>query len=123
MLGIVLPAIITAFSLLILDWLLPGVYLDTVTASVLAAVSIGVVNAIIRPVIQLLSLPLTLVTFGLFSLFVNGFCFWLASVLVPGFEVRGFIGFIVGPIALSFLSTTFGHYILEGRGQTSLPKA
>ena len=67
MLGIVIPALITAFSLLILDWLLPGVYLDTVTASVLAAVSIGVVNAIIRPVIKLLSLPLTLVTFGLFS--------------------------------------------------------
>ena len=122
MLGIVIPALITAFSLLILDWLLPGVYLDTVTASVLAAVSIGVVNAIIRPVIKLLSLPLTLVTFGRFSLVVNGFCFWLASVLVPGFEVRGIVGFIVGPIALSFLSTMFGHYLLEGN-QTSLPEA
>ena len=122
MLGIVLPAVITAFSLLILDWLLPGVYLDTVTASVLAAISIGVVNAIIRPIIKLFSLPLTLVTFGLFSLVVNGFCFWLASALVPGFEVRGIVGFIVGPIALSFLSTTFGHYLIEGN-QTSLPEA
>ncbi|MEM9946678.1 MAG: phage holin family protein [Cyanobacteria bacterium P01_D01_bin.36] len=122
MLGIVLPAVITAFSLLILDWLLPGVYLDTVTASVLAAISIGVVNAIIRPIIKLFSLPLTLVTFGLFSLVVNGFCFWLASALVPGFEVRGIVGFIVGPIALSFLSTTFDHYLIEGN-QTSLPEA
>lgn len=122
MLGIVLPAVITAFSLLILDWLLPGVYLDTVTASILAAISIGVVNAIIRPIIKLFSLPLTLVTFGLFSLVVNGFCFWLASALVPGFEVRGIVGFIVGPIALSFLSTTFDHYLIEGN-QTSLPEA
>ena len=122
MLGIVLPALVTAFSLLVLDALLPGVTLETITASVLAAIAIGVVNAIIRPIINLLSLPLTLVTFGLFSLVVNGFCFWLASVLVPGFEVRGFIGFIVGPIALSFLSTTFGHYLLP-ENQESLPSA
>ena len=122
MLGIVLPALVTAFSLLVLDALLPGVTLETITASVLAAIAIGVVNAIIRPIIKLLSLPLTLVTFGLFSLVVNGFCFWLASVLVPGFEVRGFIGFIVGPIALSFLSTTFGHYLLP-ENQESLPSA
>ena len=121
MLGIVLPAIITAFSLLVLDWLLPGVYLDTVTASVLAAASIGIVNAVIRPIIKLLSLPLTLVTFGLFSLVVNGFCFWLASVLVPGFHVSGIVGFLVGPIALSFLSTTFGHYILDEDSKLSLP--
>ena len=121
MLGIVLPAIITAFSLLVLDWLLPGVYLDTVTASVLAAASIGIVNAVIRPIIKLLSLPLTLVTFGLFSLVVNGFCFWLASALVPGFHVSGIVGFLVGPIALSFLSTTFGHYILDEDSKLSLP--
>lgn len=121
MLGMVLPALITGFSLLILDWLLPGVTLETVTASLLAAISIGVVNAVIRPFISLLSLPLTVVTFGLFSLVVNGFCFWLASTVVPGFQVNGLIGFLVGPIALSFLSTTFGHYLLEDR--KSLPEA
>ena len=122
MFGMLLPALITGFSLLILDWLLPGVTLETVTASLLAAISIGVVNAVIKPVISLLSLPLTFVTFGLFSLVVNGFCFWLASTIVPGFEVHGLFGFLLGPIALSFLSTTFGHYLLEGR-QTSLPEA
>ncbi len=121
MLGILLPALVTAVSLLILDWLLPGVKIDTITTSLIAAVSIGVVNAIIKPIIGLLSLPLTLVTFGLFSLVVNGFCFWLAAVLVPGFHVYGPIGFIVGPIALSFLSTTFGHYIAESQGK--LPQA
>ena len=121
MLGIVLPAIITALSLVILDWLLPGITIDTAAASVLAAVSIGIVNAVVKPFIQLLSLPLTFVTFGLFSLVVNGFCLWLSSAFVAGFEVHGFLGFIVGPIALSFLSTTFGHYLLENR--TRLPEA
>ncbi len=121
MLGIVLPAVITAFSLLILDWLLPGITIDTVTASVLAAISIGIVNAVVKPFIQLLSLPVTFVTFGLFALVVNGFCLWLSSTFVRGFEVHGFLGFIVGPIALSLLSTTFGHYLLEDRA--SLPEA
>lgn len=121
MLGILLPALVTAVSLLLLDWLLPGVTLDTVPAALLAALSIGLVNAIIKPVIKLLSLPLTFITFGLFSLVVNGFCFWLASVLVAGFHVSGLFGFFVGPIALSFLSTTFGHYIAESQG--SLPEA
>lgn len=122
MLGMLLPAVITAFSLLVIDWLLPGVTLETVTASVLAAVSIGVVNAIVKPVIGLLSLPLTFVTFGLFSIVVNGFCFWLASTVVPGFEVTSIFGFIFGPIALSVLSTFFGHYLLE-ENRKSLPEA
>ncbi|NJM98083.1 MAG: phage holin family protein [Phormidesmis sp. RL_2_1] len=118
MLGVLLPALVTALSLLILDWLLPGITLDTVTAALLASVSIGLVNAIIKPVIGLLSLPLTIVTFGLFSLVVNGFCLWLASLLVPGFHVHGLFGFLFGPIALSFLGTTFGHYLADGRDRS-----
>ncbi|MGB3292970.1 MAG: phage holin family protein [Phormidesmis sp.] len=123
MLGILLPALVTAISLLIIDWLLPGVALDTVTASLLAAASIGIVNAVIKPIIKLLSLPLTVVTFGLFSLVVNGFCFWLASVLVPGFHVYNLFGFVAGPLALSFLSTTLGHYAGEALGTRALPEA
>lgn len=121
MLGVILPALVTAVSLLILDFLLPGIKIDGITASLLAAVSIGVVNAVIKPVIKLVSLPLTFITFGLFSLVVNGFCFWLAAALVPGFHVYGLIGFFIGPIALSFLGTTLGHYVAESQGQ--LPEA
>ena len=121
MLGILLPALVTAVSLLVIDAILPGVELSTIPAALLAAVAIGVVNAVVKPIIRLLSLPLTIVTFGLFSLVVNGFCFWLASVLVPGFHVYNAIGFIIGPVALSFLSTTLGHYVAESRGQ--LPAA
>lgn len=121
MLGILLPALVTAVSLLILDFLLPGIKIDGITASLLAAASIGVVNAFIKPVINLVSLPLTFLTFGLFSLVVNGFCLWLASAFVPGFHVYGLLGFLVGPIALSFLGTTLGHYVAESQGQ--LPEA
>ena len=117
MLGMLLPALVTAVSLLVLDALLPGVELSTIPAALFAALAIGLVNAIVKPIIRLFSLPLTVVTFGLFSLVVNGFCFWLASVLVPGFHVYNLIGFLVGPIALSFLSTTLGHYVAESQGQ------
>ena len=108
MLGILLPALVTALSLLVIDLVVPGVTLETIPAALLAAVSIGGVNAIIKPVIKLLSLPLTFITFGLFALVVNGFCFWLASVLVPGFHVYGLFGFIAGPIALVFPQHYFG---------------
>lgn len=121
MLGILLPALVTAVSLLVLDFLVPGIKIDGITASLLAAAVIGVVNATIKPAIKLISLPLTFVTFGLFSLVVNGFCFWLASVIVPGFHVYNSLGFFLGPIALSFLGTTLGHYVAESQGQ--LPEA
>ena len=121
MLGILLPALVTAVSLLLLDFLLPGIKIDGITASLLAAAAIGFVNATIKPAIKLISLPLTFLTFGLFSLVVNGFCFWLASAIVPGFHVYGLLGFLVGPIALSFLGTTLGHYVAESQGQ--LPEA
>ena len=121
MLGILLPALVTAVSLLILDFVFPGVKIDGVAASLFAAAAIGIVNATIKPIIKLVSLPLTFLTFGLFSLVVNGFCFWLAAAVVPGFHVYGLIGFLLGPIALSFLGTTLGHYVAESQGR--LPEA
>ncbi|MHC5826304.1 MAG: phage holin family protein, partial [Nostoc sp.] len=64
-------------------------------------------------VLSTLSLPLNFLSFGAFSLIVNGFCFWLASVLVPGFSVRGIIGFLLGPVILSFANTFINNYFVE----------
>jgi putative membrane protein len=62
-----------------------------------------------------LSLPLNFLTFGLFSLVVNGFCFWLASAFVPGFSVHGLLAFILGPVVLSFVNTFLTSYFTERR--------
>ncbi|HYW22165.1 MAG TPA: phage holin family protein [Nodularia sp. (in: cyanobacteria)] len=113
MLGTFLTAIATALSLLIVDLVVPGVNIANFPAAMIAALVIGLINGSVKPVLSALSLPLNFVTLGAFSLIVNGFCFWLAAVLVPGFAVRGLIGFILGPVILSFASTFINNYFAE----------
>ncbi|MEO0348461.1 MAG: phage holin family protein [Cyanobacteria bacterium P01_A01_bin.15] len=113
MLTSLLSGLITALSLLVVDLAIPGVDIATFPAALIAALSIAVVNTLVRPVISLLSLPLTFITFGLFSFVVNGICFWLAAAFVPGFNVQGLLGTILGPVALSFVSTFLGNYFAQ----------
>ncbi|MEC4868691.1 MAG: phage holin family protein, partial [Jaaginema sp. PMC 1078.18] len=90
-----------------------GVDLATFPAALIAAIAIGVVNAVIKPVINVLSLPINFLTLGAFSLVVNGLCFWLSSVFVPGFRVSGLLEFILAPVLLSVVSTVLGNYFAE----------
>jgi putative membrane protein len=78
-----------------------------------AALVIGVINSTIRPVLALLSLPITIVTLGAYALVVNGICFWLASVFVPGFAVHGLLAFLFGPVILSLGNTALNNYFAE----------
>jgi putative membrane protein len=103
----------TALSLLIVDLVVPNVDIATFPAALAAAVVIGLVNAGIKPILAILSLPITILTLGAFSLVVNGFCFWFASVLVPGFTVKGIVAFLIGPIILSFANTFLNNYFIE----------
>jgi len=112
MLGFFLTTLATALSLLIVDLVVPGVALASFPAALIAAVSIGFVNAFVRPILSVLSLPVTIITLGLFSLIVNGICFSLAAFFVPGFAVQGFWAFILGPIVLSFASTLLNRYFV-----------
>ena len=106
-------ALATALSLLIVDLVVPGVDIANFPAALIAAVVIGLINSGIKPTINILSLPLTYLTLGGFSLIVNGICFWLASVLVPGFQVQGLIAFILGPVVLSLANTFLCKYFAE----------
>ncbi len=109
----VLTVLATALSLLIIDLVVPGVNLATFPAALIAAVVLGLVNSGIKPVLSLLSLPLNFLTLGGFSLVVNGLCFWLASLFVPGFSVSGLVAIILGPVVLSFVNTFLSRYFAE----------
>ncbi|RMF22813.1 MAG: phage holin family protein, partial [Cyanobacteria bacterium J083] len=74
---------------------------------------IGIINSGVKPVLSALSLPLTILSLGAFSLVINGLCFWLASILVPGFQVSGILAFIFAPIILSFVNTFMSKYFAE----------
>lgn len=113
MLSFLLTTLTTALGLLVVDLAIPGVTIATFPAALLAAVSIGLVNGFVKPILSVLSLPITFLTLGLFSLVVNGLCFWLASVFVPGFAVHGFLAFILGPVVLSFATTFLSKYFSE----------
>jgi putative membrane protein len=106
-------ALATALSLLIVDLVVPGVNIANFPSALIAAMIIGLVNSAIKPTLTILSLPLNYLTLGGFSLILNGICFWLASVLAPGFEVRGLIAFILGPIVLSLVNTFLSKYFAE----------
>lgn len=118
MLSYALTTLITALSLLIVDILFSSVSISNFPTAIVAAIVIGLINGFVRPILSLLSLPITLLTLGLFSFVVNGICFWLAGALVPGFSVHGIAATIGGPIILS-LGTTFLNQYFAGR---SLPK-
>ena len=117
--GYLVTTLATALGLLIVDLIVPGVDIANFPAAMIAAVAIGLVNSSIRPILSMLSLPLTFVTLGGFSLVVNGVCFWLASVLVPGFSMSGLLAFILAPVILSLASTFLNTYFADkGVGKT-----
>ena len=113
MLTPLLTALATALSLLIVDLVVPGVNIANFPAAMIAALVIGLINGSVKPILSTLSLPLNFLSFGAFSLVVNGLCFWLAAVLVPGFAVRGIIGFLLGPVILTFANTFINNYFVE----------
>ena len=119
MLGTLLTVLATALSLLIVDIIFPGVDLANFPAALIAAVVIGGINAVIKPVISLLSLPLTIVSLGAFALVINGFCFWLAALVVPGFKVGGLLAFILAPIILAAVNTLLNNYFAEKFSQNN----
>ncbi|AKG23680.1 phage holin family protein [Calothrix sp. 336/3] len=91
-----------------------GFEVKSLGAALIASVVIGLVNAIIRPVLSFFAFPITFITFGLFSFVINGMTLWLASALTPGsgFTIAGPIAAILGAIALSIV-TSLINYLLR----------
>jgi len=98
--GLLIRLLIPAAALLIISQLNVGIHVSGIPAALVAALVLGIVNAIVRPIITLLTLPITVLTLGLFLLVINGVTFWLTSLLVPGFTVNGLGAGIVGAVLM-----------------------
>ena len=97
-------------------WVLPGVRVESWPALAVAALVLGLINAVVRPLLVLLTLPITVITLGLFYFVVNGLAFAFAAALVPGFEIRSFIWAILGAMLMGVLSWFIGGFgANEGR--------
>ena len=106
----------TALALGVASWVLPGVTVSSLTALMVAALVLGFVNAVVRPMLVLMTLPFTLLTLGLFYFVVNGVAFGLAAWLVPGFGVRSFLWAILGAVIVGMVSWFIGGFG-QPRGQ------
>ena len=96
--------LLNAIALLIVAYVVPGVSLRSPVVALVAAVLLGLANAVIRPILVLLTLPVTILTLGLFLLVINGLLFWAVSGLTTGFEVSGFWTGVLGALVYSVLT-------------------
>ncbi len=96
--------VLFALSLMLTAWLIPGITVSTIWAALLACVIIAIINIFIKPVIQLLTLPINIVTIGLFTLVINAVLFMLAAWISPGVQVDGFLSALFGSAVYSILS-------------------
>jgi len=96
--------LINALALLALPYLVPSVRVDSFTAALVAALVLGLVNTLIRPLLVLLTLPATLLTLGLFIFVINGLLFWMVASFLDGFHVAGFWSAVLGAIVYGIIS-------------------
>ncbi len=96
--------LINAVSLLVVAYLVPGIALASFWAALVAALILGLVNTVIRPLLVLLTLPVTILTLGLFIFVINGLLFWFVAAFIEGFAVAGFWTAVLGAIAYSIVS-------------------
>lgn len=97
--------LINAAALYVAATLIPGVMVEGTGALLLAALVIGLVNAVIRPILVFLTLPITVLTLGLFYFVLNGLMLYLAAALTPGFELAGLWSAILGALVVSIVAT------------------
>jgi putative membrane protein len=96
--------LINALALLALPYLVPSVQVDSFATALVAALLLGLVNSLIRPLLVLLTLPVTLVTLGLFVFVINALLFWFVASFVKGFAVAGFWSAFFGAIVYALIS-------------------
>lgn len=95
---------INVFALLVVEYLVPGFVLESYQAAIVAAVVIGIVNSFIRPVLQLIALPLSILTFGIAAFLINVALLYLTSMYVPGFSIASFTTAVIASVVLALVS-------------------
>lgn len=112
---ILLVWILNAVSLWLVTVALPGVAVADYVSAFIAALVLGLVNAVIKPILIILTLPATVLTLGLFLLVLNGLLFWGVASILPGFHVDGFWWGVLGALLYSLLAWAFSLLLPEER--------
>jgi putative membrane protein len=107
--------LINALALIAVAYLVPSIHVSSFTSALVAALILGLVNAVIRPVLVLLTLPVTILTLGLWILVINALLFWFVGSFVRGFVVEGFLAGLIGSILFSIVSWLLSALVLSRR--------
>lgn len=103
--SILINWLVSALAILAASYLLPGVHIASFTTALVVAVVLGIINAFVKPILLILTLPITILTLGLFTFVINAFVILLTSQLVPGFMVDGFLWALLFSIVLSIINS------------------
>lgn len=103
--SLIINWLISAVAIIITSYLLPGVRLAGFTTALIVAVVLGIINAVIKPILLILTLPINILTLGLFTLVINALIIMLAANIVPGFRVDGFWWALLFSIILSIINS------------------
>jgi putative membrane protein len=107
---ILLKIIVGAIAVFLASQLVSGIEVESWKAALFASIALSIINLIVRPVIKVLTLPITILTLGLFSFVINTFMFWMASFFVDGFEVEGFVAAFLGALIMTMANWILGWF-------------
>jgi len=96
--------LVLALALILIAYLIPGINVSSFLSALVAALVLGLINALIKPIVLVLTLPINILSLGLFTFVINGLLFWLVSSMVKGFDVAGFWAAFWGALAFSIIS-------------------
>ena len=105
--------LVNTASLIAVAYLMPSISVASFTTALIAALILGLVNTIIRPVLVVLTLPATILTLGLFIFVINGLLFWMVGSWIEGFRVEGFWAAVLGAIVYSIVSWALSALVLK----------
>ena len=112
--------LVITVAILLASRFISGIRVDSVLTAIIAAGILGLINVFIKPVLILLTLPLSIITLGVFTFFINAFLLELVSHMVPGFEVEGFLAAFLGALMISIVSWLANFFIVSNN--TGRPK-
>ena len=107
--------IINAVALFAVPYLMSSITVDSLTTALIAALVLGLINTLIRPILVLLTLPVTFLTLGLFIFVINGLLFWGTAQMIGGFQVAGFWSAVGGAILYSIISWILSSLLLDNK--------
>ena len=114
--------LVITVAILAASWIVSGIHVDSVATAIIAAALLGFVNIFIRPILLILTLPLTILTLGIFAFLLNAFLLAAVAYFVPGFEVEGFFAAFMGAIIISVVSWIANRFIQTRDAEGTRPR-